>query len=238
MVQVDNHMGIGFSSFMPLRHLLANFRILRMWLLLTPLLLVSPQVSASELVNFSPELLQRVEAKWGAAASKRLQALRTLVEQNRDISEMDKLKLVNDFFNLVPYYTDQKHWGVEDYWATPFEKLTTFGGDCEDYSIAKYFALRELGVDDGKLRITYVKALDWDEAHMVLTYAPSPRTIPVVLDNLNPVIKPANERRDLVPVYSFNVQGLWLAKERGSGQYVGGSDRIGQWTELLGRLAK
>ena len=40
--------------------------------------------------------------------------------------EQAKLKLVNDFFNLVPYYTDQEHWGVEDYWATPFEKLTTW----------------------------------------------------------------------------------------------------------------
>lgn len=194
--------------------------------------------SSSELVRFSPELMQRVEAKWGKAAVKRLEAFRRLIEENQDAPELEKLKLVNDFFNLVPYYSDKEHWGVEDYWATPFEKLTTFGGDCEDYSIAKYFALRELGVDDGKLRITYVKALNWDEAHMVLTYAPSPRKIPLVLDNLIPEIKPANERRDLTPVYSFNVQGLWLAKERGTGQYVGKADRLGHWTDLLTRLAK
>jgi len=199
---------------------------------------LSSTANASELVNFSPELLERVEEKWGANAVKRLEAMRRLVEENKGISETQKLELVNDFFNLVPYYTDQQHWGVEDYWATPFEKLTTNGGDCEDYSIAKYFTLRELGVDDGKMRITYVKALDWDEAHMVLTYAPDPRTIPVVLDNLIGEIKPATERKDLVPVYSFNVQGLWLAKERGSGQYVGGSDRIGQWSALLERLAQ
>lgn len=207
--------------------------------LILALVLGAPSLAfSSALVDFSPELLQRVEAKWGANAAKRLQALRNLVEQNQDMDEQDKLKLVNDFFNLVPYYTDMEHWGVEDYWATPFEKLTTFGGDCEDYSIAKYFTLRELGVDDGKMRITYVKALDWDQAHMVLTYAPNPRTIPLVLDNLIGEIKPANLRKDLVPVYSFNVQGLWLAKERGSGQYVGGSDRIGQWSDLLARLAK
>lgn len=201
--------------------------------------LVCSQLSwGSALVDFSPELLQRVEAKWGANAVKRLNSLKRLVEENQGMDEQQKLKLVNDFFNLVPYYSDRQHWGVEDYWATPFEKLTTFGGDCEDYSIAKYFTLRELGVDDGKMRITYVKALDWDEAHMVLTYAPNPRTIPLVLDNLIPDIKPANQRKDLVPVYSFNVQGLWLAKERGSGQYVGGSDRIGQWSDLLARLSK
>lgn len=201
-------------------------------------ILFATAVKAEGLVDFSPELLERVEAKWGNAAVKRLQALRSVVLENKQLNERDKLELVNNFFNLVPYYTDMEHWGVEDYWATPFEKLTTFGGDCEDYSIAKYFTLRELGVDDGKMRITYVKALNWDEAHMVLTYAPDPRTIPLVLDNLMGEIKPATERKDLVPVYSFNVQGLWLAKERGSGQFVGSSDRIGQWSALLERLAQ
>lgn len=200
--------------------------------------ILAPVARADGLVDFSPELLERVEAKWGTSAVKRLQAMRNIVLENQAMSELEKLELVNNFFNLVPYYSDLEHWGVEDYWATPFEKLTTFGGDCEDYSIAKYFTLRELGVDDGKMRITYVKALNWDEAHMVLTYAPDPRTIPLVLDNLIAEIKPATERKDLVPVYSFNVQGLWLAKERGSGQFVGGSDRIGQWSALLERLAK
>ncbi len=200
--------------------------------------LLAPVVRADGLIEFSPELLERVGAKWGASAVKRLQAMRNIVLENQSLSELEKLELVNNFFNLVPYYSDLEHWGAEDYWATPFEKLTTFGGDCEDYSIAKYFTLRELGVDDGKMRITYVKALNWDEAHMVLTYAPDPRTVPLVLDNLIPEIKPATQRKDLVPVYSFNVQGLWLAKERGSGQFVGGSDRIGQWSALLERLAK
>lgn len=193
---------------------------------------------SSDLVSFSPELLAKVEAKWGSNAVRRLNALKRLVESKKGITEQDKLREVNDFFNLVPYYTDIQHWGKEDYWATPFEKLTTFGGDCEDYAIAKYFALRELGVDDGKLRITYVKALNWNQAHMVLTYSSSPREIPLVLDNLRPEILPANRRKDLVPVYSFNVQGLWLAKERGTGQYVGGSDRLGEWTDMLKRLSK
>lgn len=213
-------------------------RTVQISLLLLITLLPGRAVFATGLVDFSPELLDRVEAKWGNAAVRRLQAMRSVVMENQTLSERDKLTLVNNFFNQVPYYTDLEHWGVEDYWATPFEKLTTFGGDCEDYSIAKYFTLRELGVDDGKMRITYVKALNWDEAHMVLTYAPDPRTIPLVLDNLIPEIKPATERKDLVPVYSFNVQGLWLAKERGTGQFVGGSDRIGQWAALLERLAQ
>jgi len=202
------------------------------------LLLTCSLARAEGLVDCSSDLLQRVEDKWGSAAVERLNGLKRLVEDNQSLTELDKLELVNNFFNRVPYYSDLEHWGVEDYWATPFEKLTTFGGDCEDYSIAKYFTLRELGVDDGKMRITYVKALNWDEAHMVLTYSADPRKIPLVLDNLIPEIKPADQRTDLVPVYSFNVQGLWLAKERGTGQFVGDSDRISQWSALLERLAQ
>ncbi|MBS97203.1 MAG: sulfate adenylyltransferase [Oceanospirillaceae bacterium] len=193
---------------------------------------------ASNLVEFSPGLLNRVEAKFGKGAVLRLNALKNLVESNQNLSEAEKVKEVNDFFNLIPYYTDIVHWKVKDYWATPFEKLTTYGGDCEDYAIAKYFTLRELGIPDDRMRIMYVKALNWGEAHMVLTYFPEPRSIPLVLDNLNPQILPANQRKDLVPVYSFNGDGLWLAKERGTGQRVGSSGKLGLWTDLQRRIAK
>ena len=44
-----------------------------------------------------------------------------------------------------------------DYWATPVESLRKGEADCEDYAIAKYFTLRQLGVADDKLRITYYK---------------------------------------------------------------------------------
>jgi len=201
------------------------------------LLCLAPMAThAKGLVEFSPALLGRVEAKFGKDAVLRLNGLKKLIETNQSMTEMEKVKEVNDFFNLVPYYTDIVHWRVEDYWATPFEKLTTFGGDCEDYAIAKYFSLLELGIPDDRMRIMYVKALNWNQAHMVLTYFPKPRAIPLVLDNLNPEILPANKRKDLIPVYSFNGDGLWLAKERGTGKRVGGSERLGLWTDLRRRV--
>jgi predicted transglutaminase-like cysteine proteinase len=192
--------------------------------------------ASTSLVEFSPELLQRVESKWGQGAVKRLNAMKEIIEENQLKTENQKLKIVNEFFNLIPYKSDIDHWNAKDYWATPFEMLTSFGADCEDYSIAKYFTLRELGIDDGKLRITYVKALNWDEAHMVLTYSPAPNEMPLVLDNLKSEIVTANLRTDLIPVYSFNATGLWLAKERGTGQFVGSSDRLSLWVDMLERL--
>jgi predicted transglutaminase-like cysteine proteinase len=134
-----------------------------------------------------------------------------------------------------------EHWGKEDYWATPIEMLATSGADCEDFAIGKYFTLVQMGVPIKKLQITYVKARNWNpinQAHMVLAYYSSPEAVPVILDNLIPDIKSASLRKDLTPVYSFNGEGLWLAKERGLGKNVGGSNRIKLWTDLSSRMGK
>ena len=91
---------------------------------------------------------------------------------------------------------------------------------------------------DAKLRITYVKAIRLNQAHMVLTYYKSPKAIPLVLDNLDRSIKPANKRTDLKPVYSFNGDGLWLAKMRGEGQKMGSADDLNMWRDLVARLQR
>ncbi len=177
-----------------------------------------------------------VEEKYGVAAAERVLAWRRLMSENRNKDEPTKLLLVNDFFNRLKFSTDLKLWGKEDYWATPVEAMGIGGADCEDYSIAKYFTLRELGVQDDKLRIMYVKAVSLNQAHMVLAYYKTPGSVPEVLDNIVGKIVPADQRPDLVPVYSFNASDLWLAKSRGLGQYVGKSDRIGLWQDLRKRM--
>jgi len=151
-------------------------------------------------------------------------------------SDHDKLTRVNDFFNRYDFVSDNVHWQVEDYWATPVEFIASDGGDCEDFSLAKYFTLKAMDVQENKLNLTYVKALSLDQAHMVLTYFEKPGAEPLVLDNLVGEIKPATERTDLLPVYSFNGSGLWIAKQRGRGQLVGKSDRLSRWKDLLDRM--
>jgi len=186
--------------------------------------------------HFSDDLLKRVSEKYGPDASKRLVALGDMVEANRNLGDKEKIKVVNDFFNQIPYYTDLDHWKAEDYWATPIEKLSTNGGDCEDYSISKYYTLRELGVEEKKLRIMYVKALEWKEAHMVLAYYSEPSLPPFVLDNIKKDLLPANERKDLVPVFSFNANGLYLAKAQGTGKRVGGPEKMKLWSNMMKRM--
>lgn len=189
----------------------------------------------------SDKVLAFVEKKYGTSARKRVTEWKRLMENNHNKSEAEKLELVNQFFNQTPFVSDMEHWSKNDYWATPIEMLATSGGDCEDFAIGKYFTLVQLGVPIKKLQITYVKAMNWNpinQAHMVLAYYPTPEAVPEILDNLIPEIKPATLRKDLTPVYSFNGEGLWLAKERGLGKNVGGSNRIKLWADLGSRIGK
>lgn len=188
-------------------------------------------------LEVSDALLARVEQKYGTEARGRVETWRTLLQTAQTLPEMEKLRAVNNFFNrYIEFVDDIFHWHQEDYWATPIESLGTGGGDCEDFAIAKYFTLLALGVAEDKLRMTYVKALQLNQAHMVLTYFATPRAVPLVLDNLIPDIKPASQRNDLLPVYSFNGTGLWIAKARGEGKRVGGAERLSLWQALQARM--
>ncbi len=183
-------------------------------------------------------LLVEARQNFGIEAQQRLLDWQQLYLDLQNNNEEEKLTAVNHFFNSrVNYISDQKHWGQEDYWATPYESLTTQGADCEDYVIAKYYTLKELGIAVDKMRITYVKALRINQAHMVLTYFPTPDAIPVVLDNLIGKIYRADQRKDLEPVYSFNASGMWLERMKGQGIPMGNPNKLDLWTGLRLRMS-
>jgi len=160
-----------------------------------------------------------------------------LMKEKRDAPEMEKLGSVNSFFNQLEFVDDLYHWGKNDYWATPQEMLVSNGGDCEDFATAKYFTLRQLDIPDEKMRLTYVKALKLKQPHMVLSYYTEPIADPLILDSLVKEILTASERPDLIPIYSFNGQGLWLAKKQSSDR-LGGSERLSLWQELQLRFSQ
>ena len=182
--------------------------------------------------------LEQAEKQYGPGARKRLLAWQELLRTDRADSDRAKIERVNRFFNRLNFVDDALHWHKADYWATPVEFLASEGGDCEDFAIAKYFTLLDLGIDEHKLTLTSVKALKLNQAHMVLTYYPSPKAEPLVLDNLVEAILPSSERTDLLPVYSLNGSGLWLARQRGRGKMVGDSSRLQRWQEMLARMTK
>lgn len=173
---------------------------------------------------------------YGDRAGKRGRAWFRLMDKSYTLSESKKLANVNKFFNLLRFIDDIKLWGIKNYWATPIEFLGVNAGDCEDFAIAKYFTLLELGIADEKMRITMVKSLTFNQYHMVVAYYATPSAIPLILDNIDGTIKPATQRNDLIPVYSFNGKQLWLNKNKGQGVIAGKSQRLKKWTDLNQRM--
>lgn len=207
-----------------------------LWLVAAMVSLTLLTVQARDSFRLDQELLDTVAQNYGGQAKQRLLDWQSLINDDQSSSDLERLQKVNDFFNRQEFISDLLLWKDTDYWATPVEFLAQNGGDCEDFSIAKYFTLKKLGVDETKLNLTYAKAVELNQAHMVVTYYGQPEAEPLILDNLIDEIKPASLRPDLLPVFSFNGIGLWLAKERGRGKLVGNSSRYKHWQDLLGRM--
>lgn len=157
----------------------------------------------------------------------------------------DKLRRVNEFFNRrIRFADDQEVWGQSDYWATPMETLAKGMGDCEDFTIAKYFTLVAAGMSADQLRLVYVKARiggpnsPLAQAHMVLAYYATPDAEPLILDNLITEIRPASRRPDLTPVFSFNSQGIWQGAVGNTTPSAGGIGRLSRWQDLLIRARR
>lgn len=187
--------------------------------------------------QLSQTLLNSVQERYGGGAKSLLEDWVNVINENKDKSDEDKIHAANRFFNRnIFFVSDERHWHKKDYWATPVETIATEGGDCEDFAIGKYFTLREMGIPDSKLRITYVRARRLRQPHMVLSYYATPYSVPLILDNLTDRILPATERPDLIPVYSFNGSSLWMAVARGSGAPVGNASSIHNWAQVQQRM--
>lgn len=182
------------------------------------------------------KVIDALYTHYGERAAKRGRAWFNLMDSSANLTEPAKLKNVNNFFNLLHFIDDSKLWGEKNYWATPIEFIGVNGGDCEDFAIAKYFTLLAIGIPDKKMRITMVKAIKLNQYHMVVAYYETPGAEPLILDNIDGNIKPASQRNDLHPIYSFNGKQLWLNKAKGAGIVSGKSQRLKRWTNLNQRM--
>ncbi|MDR0777547.1 MAG: transglutaminase-like cysteine peptidase [Azonexus sp.] len=182
-------------------------------------------------------LQQSLTSRFGNAPLALFADWKTMLNEGSKLGEKEKLRRVNDFFNQrIAFDDDISIWGQSDYWATPLELIGMGRGDCEDFSIAKYYSLLAMGVPVGKLRLVYVRARQNGpagpvlQAHMVLAYYPTPNAEPLILDNLKSEILPASRRTDLSPIFSFNSAGLW----QGTGNQSSTST-LSRWQDLLMR---
>jgi predicted transglutaminase-like cysteine proteinase len=125
-------------------------------------------------------------------------------------SEHDDVALaarVNAAVNERTYRADNRLWGSSDYWATPAEFLSR-GGDCEDFAIAKYFLLRELGIPDEAMRIAVVRNVAKREMHAVLVVRTSSGAF--VLDNLAADLVPVQGAPQYETLFAVNQASIWV----------------------------
>ncbi len=140
----------------------------------------------------------------------------TIDNWHKDLSAYKGLNIktmatkVNQMMNKKRYILDQRNWGRSDYWATPVEFMAR-GGDCEDFAIAKYSALRALGVPESRLRLAIVQDTVKNIPHAVLVVYTEKG--PYILDNQIKTLIDASSKGRYRPIYSINRSAWWLHTE-------------------------
>lgn len=166
---------------------------------------------------YHENLIKKINKKYGKYTTNRFLLLKQKINELNNKSDIEKLTVINNFFNKVKYASDIKVWNQKDYWATPYEFLIKDKGDSEDFAFAKYFTLvKELNMDSEKFFFTYVKSKNKNVSYMVLTYYETKKSIPFVLDSINYKVLPATNRQDIVPIYSFSSKNMGLNKKENS----------------------
>lgn len=144
--------------------------------------------------------------------------------QARHSEELELLRMVNGYFNQWRPQSDRNSWDSPEYWASPKEFIRKRGGDCEDYAIAKYFALRFFGLPADRMRIVVVRRMDErgvaaPEMHAVLAVRTA--TTWFVLDNnarpKDNIFPHTQYKGRFAPLYSMNERSAWVHGNAASG---------------------
>ena len=130
-----------------------------------------------------------------------------MLDTLRDKPLRKQMDAVNTWGNDHPYIEDQVNWGIEDYWETPYEFMEV-NGDCEDYAIAKYYSLKELGVPIEQMRVIILQDLNLGGIiHAVLGVYVDDELF--ILDNQSSRVTPALRIYHYRPVFGINEDAWW-----------------------------
>lgn len=170
---------------------------------------------------------------------KRLEKYEEVKSKARNLDINKKLTQINLFINGSLAEFDNASMGIDDYWMTPKEFFIKGHGDCEDYVIAKYFTLLELGVKKENLYPAIVKVQGSASLHLVLLYVEDKNKSPLVLDNLSFKILPFSKRTDLTPIAAFNeIDSYTLTREKFLQKANVDWGKENKWEKLLNRVYK
>lgn len=171
------------------------------------------------------------------AIYKRLEKYSELKKNLKSSSIDKKLAQVNFFINRTLPEFDNRSSGIDDYWMTPKEFFIKGIGDCEDYVIAKYFTLLELGVKKENLYFGVLRVKGSAGSHMVLFYVENKNSSPLVLDNLSFKVLPLSKRSDLIPDVAFNeIDSYKFTQDKFTQKVTIDWGNDNKWEKLLNRV--
>jgi predicted transglutaminase-like cysteine proteinase len=137
-----------------------------------------------------------------------------IIKQAEALRGRAKLELVNLSVNAaIHYMTDMAQWGVENQWLAPLDvnnngSFDTGFGDCKDYAIAKYVALRQAGMPDSDLRVVVVRDNSVRMDHAVLAARLTGHWL--VLDSRCSRLSEDKEIKQFTPLFALNEHGVKL----------------------------
>jgi predicted transglutaminase-like cysteine proteinase len=153
-------------------------------------------------------ILDRCRADAGSCPSHAAQFLR-LVSAVSARSGRDKLEEANRAVNMaIRYVSDTTQHGEADRWSPPLASFATAKGDCEDYAIAKYVALREAGVARENLQLVLVRDRAVRQDHAVLAARLDDRWL--ILDNRQSLLIEDSDASSFTPLFAINHDGVHL----------------------------
>lgn len=132
--------------------------------------------------------------------------LRNFLKSLNKKESYTQLERVNNYVNKSLYIIDPINWGVPDYWATPYQFYIK-DGDCEDYAITKFMALRELGWPNDQMRIVVLRDENLGIIHAVLAVYMDARIF--ILDNQVDQVLEDRSIHHYTPLYSINERFWW-----------------------------
>jgi predicted transglutaminase-like cysteine proteinase len=150
--------------------------------------------------------IAKEQTHYADSRSKAVRAWQAMIRGQKGKSQVEQLRSVNRFINQWRYRSDSYNYQTSDYWASPAEFFSR-SGDCEDYAIAKYVTLRQMGFRADQLRLVVVKDLVRDLAHAILAAYVDGDIF--ILDNVNGKVRLQAEVAEYAPYYSVNEQARW-----------------------------
>lgn len=201
------------------------------------ILVFAASLSSKELILTKQEINYIKESPKKKYIINRFKKFKQMRKNASSLTTFKKLSYVNAFFNRILPINDSTKYNYDDYWATRKEFMIEGQGDCEDYVIAKYFTLLELGIDKKNLYFAVVQVKGKTSYHMNLLYLENQKSIPLVLDNLSFKIVPLPVRRRLDTKFAFNEYNSYRLTKNGLGEKIKIDwGKINKWEVLLDRV--